>query len=254
MKKTNKKTLEEIIRVDHAGERSAIKIYEGQLLALKTIKQDNDLKDKIEEMKEQEKEHLEYFEKEIQKRKIKPTSLLPLWDLMGVTLGFGTALKAIEEANIEGFDYLEFKQSINNLKKQKLGNDEKQLFITAFTLAKTMNVDKNSLLESAGHYLKVLENENIRFNESLNNSAKVKLAEREEELRKLESTLKKEKNQLIELQKKIDAHEKQVIGLKQELQQAGLKVKRIKAGFKKALSDISSQISSDIEKIKKYIK
>ena len=87
MKKTNKKTLEEIIRVDHAGERGAIKIYEGQLLALKTIKQDNDLKDKIEEMKEQEKEHLEYFEKEIQKRKIKPTYLLPLWDVMGV--GFG---------------------------------------------------------------------------------------------------------------------------------------------------------------------
>ena len=51
MKKTNQKTLEEIIRVDHAGERGAIKIYEGQLLALKTIKQDNNLKDKIEEMK-----------------------------------------------------------------------------------------------------------------------------------------------------------------------------------------------------------
>ena len=33
MEKTNKKTLEEIIRVDHAGERGAIKIYEGQLLA-----------------------------------------------------------------------------------------------------------------------------------------------------------------------------------------------------------------------------
>ena len=65
MKKTNQKTLEEIIRVDHAGERGAIKIYEGQLLALKTVKQDNDLKDKIEEMKEQQKEHLEYFQKEI---------------------------------------------------------------------------------------------------------------------------------------------------------------------------------------------
>ena len=71
MQKTDKKILEEIIRVDHAGERGAIKIYEGQLLALKTIKQDETLKDKIEEMKEQEKEHLEYFEKEIQKRKIK---------------------------------------------------------------------------------------------------------------------------------------------------------------------------------------
>ena len=37
MKITNKKMLEEIIRVDHAGERGAIKIYEGQLLALKTF-------------------------------------------------------------------------------------------------------------------------------------------------------------------------------------------------------------------------
>ena len=61
MEKTNKKTLEEIIRVDHAGERGAIKIYEGQLLALKTFKQDEFLKKKIEELKEHEKEHYEYF-------------------------------------------------------------------------------------------------------------------------------------------------------------------------------------------------
>ena len=92
MEKTDQKILEEIIRVDHAGERGAIKIYEGQLLALNTIKKDEYLKNIIQEMKEQEKEHLEYFEAEIQKRKIKPTYLLPLWDLMGVSLGFGTAL------------------------------------------------------------------------------------------------------------------------------------------------------------------
>ena len=92
MKKTDQKILEEIIRVDHAGERGAIKIYEGQLLALSTIKQDKNLKKIIEEMKEHEKEHLEYFEKEIQKRNMKPTYLLPVWDLMGVSLGFGSAL------------------------------------------------------------------------------------------------------------------------------------------------------------------
>ena len=92
MTKTNKKILEEIIRVDHAGERGAIKIYEGQLLALKTFKQDEFLKKKIEEMKEHEKEHYEYFDNEIKKRNIAPTKLLPLWDLLGVTLGFGTAM------------------------------------------------------------------------------------------------------------------------------------------------------------------
>ena len=92
MKKTNKKFLEELIRVDHAGERGAIKIYEGQLLALKTFKQDENLKKQIEEMKEHEKEHYEFFDQEIQKRNIKPTKLLPVWDLLGVTLGFGTAM------------------------------------------------------------------------------------------------------------------------------------------------------------------
>ena len=92
MKKTNKKILEEIIRVDHAGERGAIKIYEGQLLALKTFKQDEDLKKQIEEMKEHEKEHYNFFDQEIRKRNIKPTKLLPLWDLLGISLGFGTAM------------------------------------------------------------------------------------------------------------------------------------------------------------------
>ena len=92
MKSTNKKTLEEIIRVDHAGERGAIKIYEGQLLALNTFKKNEKLKKMIEDMKEHEKEHFEYFDKEIQKRNIKPTVFLPLWDLLGVTLGFGTTM------------------------------------------------------------------------------------------------------------------------------------------------------------------
>jgi|TARA_B110000881_G_C18562923_1_gene510897 ubiquinone biosynthesis monooxygenase Coq7 len=92
MNKTNKKCLEEIIRVDHAGERGAIKIYEGQLLALKTLIQDESLKKQIEEMKEHEKEHYEFFDSELQKRNISPTKLLPLWDLLGVSLGFGTAM------------------------------------------------------------------------------------------------------------------------------------------------------------------
>ena len=43
-------------------------------------------------MKIHEKEHLDFFNKEIKKRNIKPTKLLPLWDLLGVALGFGSAI------------------------------------------------------------------------------------------------------------------------------------------------------------------
>ena len=127
MKKTNKKILEEIIRVDHAGERGAIKIYEGQLLALKTFKQDEDLKKQIEEMKEHEKEHYEFFDKEIQKRNIKPTKLLPLWDLLGVTLGFGTAMMGKKAtmlctASVEEVIDGHYKNQIHTLEE-----DEKEL-------------------------------------------------------------------------------------------------------------------------------
>ncbi len=92
MKKTDKNKIEEFIRVDHAGERGAIKIYEGQLLALNTLIKNDKLKDLIEKMKDHEKEHLDFFNKEIKKRNIKPTKFLPLWDLLGVGLGFGSAI------------------------------------------------------------------------------------------------------------------------------------------------------------------
>ena len=91
MKKTSNK-VKEFIRVDHAGERGAVKIYEGQLLALNTIVKNEDLKKTIEGMKEHELEHCQFFENEIKKRNIKPTKFLPLWDLMGIGLGFGSTL------------------------------------------------------------------------------------------------------------------------------------------------------------------
>ena len=76
MKKTDKNKIEEFLRVDHAGERGAIKIYEGQLLALNTLVKDDKLKKIIEEMKNHEKEHLDFFSKEIIKRHIKPTKIV----------------------------------------------------------------------------------------------------------------------------------------------------------------------------------
>ena len=127
MKKTNKKFLEELIRVDHAGERGAIKIYEGQLLALKTFKQDENLKKQIEEMKEHEKEHYEFFDKEIRQRNIKPTKLLPLWDLLGVSLGFGTAMLGKKATMLCTASVEEVIGDHYKNQTHKLGEDEKEL-------------------------------------------------------------------------------------------------------------------------------
>jgi len=127
MKKTNKKLLEQFIRVDHAGERGAIKIYEGQLLALKTFMKNDELKEKIEEMKQHEKEHAEFFDKEIKKRNIKPTKFLPLWDLLGVGLGFGSTILGRKAAmlctaSVEEVIDEHYQNQINRLE-----DDEKEL-------------------------------------------------------------------------------------------------------------------------------
>ena len=143
MEKTNPKILEEIIRVDHAGERGAIKIYEGQLLALKTVKQDESLKKIIENMKEHEKEHYEYFDQQIQKREIKPTYLLPLWDLMGVTLGFGSAVLGKKAAMLCTASVEEVIEGHYKNQLKKLGNDESELKIKIAKFNEDENHHKN---------------------------------------------------------------------------------------------------------------
>ena len=125
--KTDQRKLKEFIRVDHAGERGAVKIYEGQLLALNTVVKDDNLKKIIEEMKVHEKEHCEFFETEIKKRKIKPTKFLPLWDLLGVGLGFGSTILGKKAAmlctaSVEEVIDKHYQNQIN-----QLGSDEKNL-------------------------------------------------------------------------------------------------------------------------------
>jgi len=127
MKKINKTKIEEFIRVDHAGERGAIKIYEGQLLALNTIVKDENLKKIIEKMKIHEKEHCAFFENEIKKRNIKPTKFLPLWDLLGVTIGFSSTMLGKKAAmlctaSVEEVIDEHYQNQIN-----QLNSDEKKL-------------------------------------------------------------------------------------------------------------------------------
>ena len=126
MTKLNNK-VEEFIRVDHAGERGAVKIYEGQLLALNTIVKNESLKKTIEDMKVHEIEHCQFFEKEIKKRNIKPTKFLPLWDLLGLGLGFGSTLLGKKAAmlctaSVEEVIDKHYLDQIN-----QLGADEKEL-------------------------------------------------------------------------------------------------------------------------------
>ena len=87
-KETNKKKLDSILRVDHAGETAASKIYDGQLAILKNTP----VGPTIQHMKDQEEEHLDTFNRLLVENDTRPTALLPLWNAMGYGLGVASAL------------------------------------------------------------------------------------------------------------------------------------------------------------------
>lgn len=92
---SKKQQLERVIRVDHAGEYGAVRIYEGQLAV---FGDNHPMSDTIKHMKEQEDVHLEHFNKLIREYNARPTLITPLWHVAGFALGAGTALLGTKAA------------------------------------------------------------------------------------------------------------------------------------------------------------
>jgi 3-demethoxyubiquinol 3-hydroxylase len=79
-----------MIRVDHAGEYGAVRIYEGQLAVLGA--RNSDAANAIRHMAEQEQRHLKTFDALVNQRRVRPTALEPVWRIAGFALGAATAL------------------------------------------------------------------------------------------------------------------------------------------------------------------
>jgi ubiquinone biosynthesis monooxygenase Coq7 len=84
---TPRQRLARMIRVDHAGEYGAARIYAGQLAVLGRGPKG----DLLRHMKAQEQVHLDTFAGLIADRRVRPTALLPLWNVAGFALGVATA-------------------------------------------------------------------------------------------------------------------------------------------------------------------
>ena len=91
---TPRQIVERVIRVDHAGEYGAKRIYQGQLAVLRGTKWEG----LIRHMQEQEQVHLDTFSRLIAKRRVRPTALLPVWHVAGFALGAATAAIGPEAA------------------------------------------------------------------------------------------------------------------------------------------------------------
>src|SRR5210317_2160506 len=89
---TGEQRLHEMLRVDHAGEYGAVRIYQGQLAVLGNRAAKKQTADIIRHMEEQEQEHLKTFNDIVASRGVRPTALTPLWHVAGYALGAATAM------------------------------------------------------------------------------------------------------------------------------------------------------------------
>ncbi len=112
-----------MIRVDHAGEYGAVRIYEGQLAILGN----SPAGEAVREMAAQERVHLETFERLMVERRVRPTILSPLWHMAGFVLGAGTALMGARAAMACTVAVEEVIDGHYRRQAERLGKDEAEL-------------------------------------------------------------------------------------------------------------------------------
>lgn len=161
-------------------------------------------------------------------------------------------LKAMETQNLDGFDYLEYKQSLRSLEKMPM--DEATRYQSAYAMAQTMGATPDKLVKTAQHYVDVLKKEELKFEEALANQQKTQIGSKQGEIGKLEEVIQQKAEQIKQLTKEIEEHQRRSEQLKKEIKQASGKVESTKNNFIASYNALVAQINQDMDRMRKYLK
>jgi len=160
-------------------------------------------------------------------------------------------LKAVEKQNLEGFDYLEYKSSLQSLKGMDM--DDATRYKSALAMATTMGATPNKLISTAHKYLKVLESEKSKFQEALKGQTAKQVTGKETSIKKMVETIEKKKQRILQLQKEIEADTLKMKTAKDGINASVAKVQKTSDNFHYAYNIVTGQILSDIENMETYL-
>ncbi len=163
-----------------------------------------------------------------------------------------TLLHAMEAANLDGFDYLEYKRSMQSLKKMSM--DEATIYQSAFAMAQTMGATPAQLVETAQHYVEVLKKEEEKFESALSNQQDKKIGAQKKKQATLQQTIKEKEEQIKQLQEQIKQHQGELTALDGQIKSATERMESTKNNFIASYNLLAGQVVDDIEKMKKYLK
>ena len=154
----NKNKIDKIIRVNHAGEYGAKRIYSGQIFALRNS--NKKILETLNHMKSQEDKHFEYFDKKINKDRVRPTLMQPIWNIAGFAMGYITAKIGEKSAMtctvaVEEVIDKHYEDQLQELKKDPKNNKELIEKIEQFQQEEIEH--KNIALENKAQDLKLYQ-------------------------------------------------------------------------------------------------
>lgn len=160
--------------------------------------------------------------------------------------------RAMEAANLDGFDYFEFKQAINNLANMPM--DEATRYKSAFAMAQTMGATPDKLIQTAGTYLSVLKQEQDKFQQAAQGQVQNQIGNKKAQIENFEQVIKQKEAQIKQMTDEMAQHRKEMETLKSDIEQASSKVAQTTADFQMSYQVITGQIQNDVTNMQKYLK
>lgn len=159
--------------------------------------------------------------------------------------------KALERANLPGFDYIEFKQSLYAL--QAMDMVEETSFKSAFATAATVGLTKEKLLKTAEHYKSILNQEKAQFDTAMRSQIEQRVNSKLGEVERLKKQVEDYRRKIQELEQKIAKSQDTIDHADEHIQAAKDRILSTKEGFETTHQSVMNQINIDIENIKRYL-
>jgi uncharacterized coiled-coil protein SlyX len=163
-----------------------------------------------------------------------------------------TLLEALEANNLEGFDYLEFRQALQSLASMDF--DEATRFKSAYAMAATMKVSPDHLVRTAKMYLDVLDKEDKAFREALIKQEQSQVKAREQRLDELERRIVLQQKEIENLMESITQSRGETEQIRRELTDVHHMIEGTRARFEKTFHYLYRQIEQDIHKMNQHLK
>lgn len=165
---------------------------------------------------------------------------------------FEALQKTIQDHNMDGFDFLEFRDSLRTL--HSIIPDEATRYKSAYATASTMGVTVEKLLETGRFYQGLLEKERANFHQAVDQQVDQNVTAKRREVAQLQAMIGQKSEEIARLTREIATHREEMAKAQGFISEAEAKIEHTRNNFQLTLDTVLNQMQTDMKNIEKYLK